>query len=648
VKIDRARIFAIVASVMLVAWPDFSPVHGQAAVRAIILSWDGAVPSLVHDLLRQGKLPNLAGLIAGGAFADSAMTVYPSETAPGYASLWTGAPPRITGISGNSVPATPRDRFTILESVSGFYSTSLRAEPLWMSAARAGRRAVIVQATQAWPFESYVADGPFGPGQPTRLALFEGYAGIAGRDGVVTARGAPPRAANGWSNLPPSAVHPREIAFTIGASRFFGLFIDDPRDPARGYDTLIVAEDKDGARIKATLKPGISKPAGIERWSGTIDVQIAGGRRAGTYLRLFDLKADGSDFLLYFTRPVRDLGSHPELLAALRKAAGGFIGNGASDLYSQGAFGPTIPDGGDGSAEQRYLETVLLTQRQLISGARWALQNPPWDLFFAYTPYPDEAEHLWRGYLEAGLSGFRPDIAGRLRPFLEEVYRTCDEFLGSMMSLRPPHTIIALVSDHGVEGVNKAVAINAALERAGLLARGKRGRADLAKTKALYPVINNGYILLNTTDRKGGIVRPEERAAVVGRIRQALSQIRDGGRQVVTGIFDAETEGSAMGIGGQAGGDIYLDLLPGYDFDARIHSVDLVTERKPYGMHGFHPARLSMRTIMVLNGPGVAAGKRLEEARAIDFAPTLAKLLGIPAPRHASGQILWQALSRQP
>jgi predicted AlkP superfamily phosphohydrolase/phosphomutase len=280
-----------------------------------------------------------------------------------------------------------------------------------------------------------------------------------------------------------------------------------------------------------------------------------------------------------------------------------------------------------------------------MDAARWAMQSLPWDLLVTYTPYPDEAEHLWRGYLDPQLPGFRQDLADRLQPFLEEAYRSCDEFLGMLMGLRAADTVIALVSDHGVEGANKLVAINTALKRAGLLTLDGQGRVDLNKTKALYPALNNGYILINTADRKRGIVGPEGRAQVVSQIRRVLQEVRDEGRQVVTGIFDSETEDEAMGIGGEAGGDIYLDLLPGYNFDARLDASDLIVRREPYGAHNFNPSRMSMRTIMVLNGPGVAVGQRTGETRTIDLAPTLAKLLGIPAPRHASGRILVEALA---
>ena len=641
------RGFTVLLVLLLAAvWPAPSPVHGQAAVRAIILSWDGTVSAEVHALLREAKLPNLARLIAGGAFADAVTTVFPSKTAAGHASLWTGAPARITGISGNGVPRTPSDQFTILDSASGFDSTSLYAEPLWMAAARAGRRAVVVQATQGWPFEPYTAGGRFGPGQAARLTLFEGYAGIAGREGTVTARDTAPRPAEGWINIPPSAALPREIAFTVGSTRLSGLFIDDPADSVRGYDTLIISRSKDAGQPEARLKPGSSSPGTLDKWSATIDVEASGQQDAGVYLRLFDLKPDGSDFLLYFTRPIREQSSRPELLPALRRAAGVFVGNGGSRLYEQGLFGPTIPRGGDGTAERRYLETVRLTQRHLMEASRWALQSLPWDLFITYTPYPDEVEHLWRGYLDTSLPGYRADLADRLRPFFEEAFKTCDEFLGLLMQLRPANTVLALVSDHGMEGSNRVVAVNTVLQRVGLLVLDAQGRVDLSRTRAYYPALNNAYILINTRDHKGGIVPSEERAGVVAEIRRVLAEVRDGGRAVVTGIFDAQVDGEAMGIGGEAGGDVYLDLLPGYDFDARVGASESILPREPFGTHVFNPQRPSMRTILVLNGPGVAAGRRLSEARTIDLAPTIAELLGIGAPRDAKGRVLGQALSR--
>ena len=76
---------ALLAAFALLLSASPSYVHGQPAPKAIVLAWDGAVPSFVHEMLRREKLPNLAKLIEGGAFADHVTAVFPSLTAPGFA-----------------------------------------------------------------------------------------------------------------------------------------------------------------------------------------------------------------------------------------------------------------------------------------------------------------------------------------------------------------------------------------------------------------------------------------------------------------------------------------------------------------------------------------------------------------------------------
>src|SRR5262245_13719974 len=229
-KLLYSRVAASVSLLLLIAFASFpTRVSSQTPpIKAIVLAWAGAVPDFVHEMLRLGQLPNLEKLIAGGAFADDVIACFPSLTAPVFASLWTGAPPRITGISGNRVPRLPRSEFTILESTNGFNNALLQAEPLWASAERAGRRVVVTHV-------------PFGGDKSDRGVHFQGYRGIAGRDGVINGRTSKAQPAESWDNLPSSIIPPLEMNFAIGASRFYGLLVDDPSDPEKGYDTLLVA-----------------------------------------------------------------------------------------------------------------------------------------------------------------------------------------------------------------------------------------------------------------------------------------------------------------------------------------------------------------------------------------------------------------------
>ena len=559
--------------------------------KAIVLAWDGVLPSVVNDLVARGRLPNLAKLIQGGAFADDVVSTIPSKTAVAFASIWTGAPPRITGISGNRIPRTPSAQFTILETRLGFSGAALRAEPLWNTAIRAGLKVLALHT-------------PLGTEKTLGGVQVQGYNRASYHDGIISARSAKPKPAPGWSHMPPSNLAPLEISFTIQASSFYGLLIDDPEDPTVGYDTLIVSAERDAHRMEAQTQERRSQ------WARHGIVEQAESRsrprrpRRRPTCAYSTLKVTAA--ITYSTsRRRRAITSRRRnWRKQLKAAAGAFVGNGASLLYQQGALGTTMAKGGDGSAEARYLETVTFVQQHFIKTARWALETQTWDLLLAYAPYPDEAEHVWRGYLDSTLPGHRSAIAARLKPLIEAAYQGCDELLGVFLSHRPANTIVALVSDHGMEGVSRWVAINRALQRSGLQVLDGQGRVDLQKTQAYYPSISNGYLLINSTERKNGIVSRAQRSDVVHEIQRALSSLRDGDRPVVASLTDARVIGAQLGIGGETGGDIYIELMPGYDFDSAITPGKLIAEREPIGNHGYDPLRPSMRTLDGVQRPG--------------------------------------------
>src|SRR4030095_6031822 len=99
----------------------------------------------------------------------------------------------------------------------------------------------------------------------------------------------------------------------------------------------------------------------------------------------------------------------------------------------------------------------------------------------------------------------------------------------------------------------------------------------------------------------------------------------------------------AKRIADEDGGHPDVDRAAGYDFDPRLGAGALISDVTPYGTHGANPEQASMRTIMVLNGPGVRAGQKLSGVRIIDFAPTLAWLLNLPQPKDATGRVLYEA-----
>ena len=222
----------------------------------------------------------------------------------------------------------------------------LRAEPIWATAQRGGKKSVV----------SHIPS--FAEERSEEVARFSGYNLIAGRDGIVTRRAVKSESSAPWQDPPASDAPPIEFEFTVGETLLFGLLIDDPADPQIGFDTAVISTKHDGKEIKTRLKSAPPSPAGELFWSSPIAVKTTGSVDARVYLRLFDLKADGSDFFIYHTRPMRDLElkQDSETSPTVRT----FIGNGASILYQNGALGRTIANDGGGAAEARFWKRSCL------------------------------------------------------------------------------------------------------------------------------------------------------------------------------------------------------------------------------------------------------------------------------------------------
>jgi predicted AlkP superfamily pyrophosphatase or phosphodiesterase len=609
--------------------------------RAILVSLDGSAADVLDDAVARGIMPSLARLRQRGASAKSSLSTLPAKTAAGHAALFTGAWTDRNGIAGNDV-ALPGA--SVLDTNDGYTSTHLVAEPLWVTAARQGLDASVVSATQTWPFGAFLDERRFGGNFGRSLTLMNGYQALQADGRVYTASDLPRRGAGDWlGDLPAHDGEVKELEIAVAGVRIDGLLYDDPADPNRGFDTLYLGLDRD-PRGGVTLKPSPARGPDPAAFAG-LDVKVAGGDGAA-YFRLFELAPDGSRLLLYRSGLHLLRSNRPRVEAAAYEAAGGFVGNGAGRAYERGDLGPPLWKGGDGTAERRYLETVGLVARQFTRLADFALDRTARDLLVTYLPYPDEALHVWRGYLEPSLPGHDAALAARLRPFLDEVLKVADAYVGHLAARADARTILAVAGDHGMGGASRLLRPNVALAQAGLLALDPRGAIDLARTKAVYFPGNSVFVLLNRKSRAGGVVAPEEEDAVRAAVAAALGAVRDpaSGRPVVLELLDPRTAGQEPSFGGPTGGDLYLSLLPGYDVSASTTGA-VVEEIAPRGMHGLDPRRNEMQAGFVVAGPGVAAGADLGAIRQIDVAPTLAALLGLEPPAQATGAVLAKALA---
>src|SRR5207247_2739084 len=119
------------------------------------------------------------------------------------------------------------------------------------------------------------------------------------------------------------------------------------------------------------------------------------------------------------------------------------------------------------------------------------------------------------------------------------------------------------------------------------------------------------------------------------------------GGLVVTRVIDPRTEARTLGLGGPAGGDLYVGLAPGYLPSAETRG-ELVTHIPPIGEHMLDPERREMQGLFVVAGPRGAGGADPGLVRAVDVAPTLSAPPRVDPPAPAHGVVLGGALAPPP
>ncbi len=667
--------------------PAEEPPAPAASRKLIVISWDGGADWVVDRLLDEGRLPHLARLAGRGVRADYSITSYPSKTAVGHSAVWTGTWPHVSGITGNWVPLGPAasgelPEYTILEQRSGFDARSLTAEPLYVTAALADKKVVVLSATQAYPPGPYV-ERLTAAGKQDNLISFSGFEHVLahgvllGPDDLDSAILAPAQAETShWTHLPSYRGEPREGRLQVADTQFYFLLFDATADPTEGFDTVLVrsgSRDAEEAIDATVLKPRPAAAADdLERntqdllrsdslagWSPPMRVD-KGARWANTFFRLFELTPDGSGFALY-QRKVSQLDGHfsDQQLADYLRAYPGFHDD-AFSAYAMGLFGKPAfdygedrggdrgEDRGNGRAERRLLEVVAHDTHLLIEGSRFAIEQWQPDILFHYSPMTDSAGHLLLGMLDPAMPDYDAERAAALWPVYIRTFQLLDAWLGALQDMAPPETVIALVSDHGMDAIHSEVFPNRILQDAGLFRRADDGRIDLAHTQILAPPWSDFFLVVNDQRwKEGRTMAPGERTALLELAREAFLDAKDPntGKHLVWRVFTAE-EAPGLGLGGPKGGDLYLDFAPGY-YPRSVPSDTIVAPPRggnSLGMHGHWPQRRLMHAIFYAAGPGLREGVEIPGVRHIDIAPTLSHVLGIPPPADATGHVLGSAL----
>ncbi len=612
----------------------------------LLVSLDGlGAHTLTSDPVAE-ELGHLRALAARGVQARGLQPHTPATTANTHAAIWTGAWGDVNGITGNTMPVPPRAAHTVIERASGFRADHLRAEPIWLTAARQGVRTVVQQASQGYPFvpatvgqlPANLHPAPPAPdaGWPRAPIVVNGY---------QTRALSPPRVIRAadvtrvpcTSGAAPPAV--ACVSWTVGPLTFHGRL----ESPAAGDPTprMRLTSPQAAQAVEARATPveqdmPRGRPLGRHFSEGLLVDGAEGIGPLMVYFRLFEASPDGLEFVLYQTA-IHELAIHDgprdtrDDVRRLLLEAGGFLGNAAGFQWErpESPLGLALAEGGDGTSERRYLETVEVAVRQSMAHSAWLWRTYAPRLFVVYTSLPDEMDHRFMG-----LAVTDP----RYTHFRRWGYQLVDLTVGALIDVASPTDHVVFVSDHGLAPITHEVKVAAALQSAGLLTLDEAGRIDPRHTQVV-PMRN--CLIVNGTDWKDGIVHPSARAVVLER---ALAAIRgvvvpETGRPVVTDVLWTTQDHRTFGFGGPSGADACFALADGYAVDETSVRGAIVTRRRlPKGDHNFLATRPEMQGILVAAGPSLPTGQRWPALRAIDVAPLVSDLLAIGPPANASGR----------
>ena len=560
------------------------PMFAQPKGRVFVISLDGLGYQAFTQDPAAAEMKTLHGLASKGVHGPL-QAAFPTLTAPGHAALFTGVYGNVNGITANDIPAGFEQR------LNGYRAEQLRSEMFWLRAARNGTKVLAMNPTQGYPCN--------GLNSGQNIALFNGYQTAETTHGKLL-HGKDVQ----WLEMPPIGFVPpgksgrpmRYFEYTSGRVRFTGVIYAR----SQHYDTVRMTAYGGKRYVDADLHEAENTPVGrgnkVRILARYFSEALPVADVTAVHFRLFALSEDGREFLLMQSQGkeislcVDDQQQAAKLKAKLIASAGAFVGNGAGDWYRNDLLGKRYTDG---LAERRFLETLELHARQTMRHTRALEAEFSPELLVDYLSTVDEMQHLWAGLAAAG-----DKFLDRYRRW---GFQIVDWRIAGLTQMMREGDSMVVVSDHGMGVVSKELRVNALL-------RGLGYRDQ---------VVAQDHFL---------ITQPRGNRALLDEVKTKLASFRDNGAPVFGEWFWPDEAAEKYGIGGDAGGDLYFDLLPEYKAvsDEKKGVVTVLPE--PKGEHGPLPSRPELMALFVAYGPKV--GQHPLPLRSVDVATVLLFILG--------------------
>ncbi len=345
--------------------------------------------------------------------------------------------------------------------------------------------------------------------------------------------------------------------------------------------------------------------------------------------------------------------------------------------------------------EAAYLQNVLDLLAYQKKVMRYLMTAHPCDAYLLVFMQTDHAQHKFWRYLDPEYPGYAPAHDAQFADAIEQVYHSVDDFLGELIEAMDDDTAWMVLSDHGGGPVHGIMYINRWLHEIGMLhlredlatrlkfwlarkdliARAYRlvsrmglGKiANLVSKPARNKVLNSflsfddidwartraysrgafGQIYVNVKGREPeGIVDPGQAYQdVVAELVAALKALP----HPQTGaplISDIHTRAQVFdGPYLEQAADVIFSIQ-GYLYQASVKmglDSESILGQSEYEDSGSHRPE----GILVMSGPGIQPGAKIESAGVADILPTMLALAGLPIPKDIDGRPLMETFTTE-
>ena len=669
------------------------------ATKVIMFASDGMRPDLVDRYAAAGAMPTFQQLLQTGTKGENGLLQgFPPNTGVGWHTLATGTWPSEHGSTNNTYHRTGATNFNDRQGALGT-SGLLQADTLAQAAERRGKKVAAVE---------WVGARDYVPALKGPIVDFRSF--FSGR-GVVTNFDIPGQlssafgveyqrvtlsTATGWTNAPTSYSPAREQQFripntafpaSVNTDRRYDLYIyDSTNDNQTNYDRVLLLPSTANKTVPGGTIP-TGAPAGTVAplsenavilkqgdW-GDMKVKLIGaraGETVGFHVKAIDIAPDLSRFRIYFTSLARSNATYngcttsPTCSAEFAETlASRFPSSTAADFAPLEAL---IID------EGTYVEQGLKWKDAHFAYLRYIFETLNYrpDLLLVGNPVTDEFKHQFLGLTVP------TDLDGRANPYFDDVdgdgtkdgrvaaregyirsaYAEADETLGLARQLMgTTDTTVFASSDHGFVPQWYAVNAGTILAQAGLQGTEQTSNCRVGGGTTLAKACWAGgtaQIYVNTT-LPSGTTYEQVRTRIISAFENARDPANPSAR-LFDRIMRKEELSNVDGTDAlhpNRSGDIVVVTRPPYQWDAATPGK-VSAFSQFFGQHGYLPnlvnieRSVNMHGTFVAAGPGIVKQNSIPNVRAIDVAPTIAFLMGIPGPQNARGKILYQLVAQNP